>query len=106
MNISNEVASLESRLESSTAENQMLKHTNVRLECENTQLRNTVGKLEAELGSFRDCVAELEAILNHAGIAIMHGVNNYRAKKRSRQEENLIDPNDKPLFLTEQQAAE
>lgn len=100
MNLSNEVSSLESRVESLSAENQVLNNSRVINECENAQLRLANHRLQAERDAALETAAQLKIILDQAGAAIVHGMNRFNAVKRNSQEEQL-ENDEKPLFLTE-----
>lgn len=104
MNVSNEVASLESLVESLSAENKMLNNSRIINESELGQLRLANHKLQAERDSALQTAAQLKTILDQAGAAIVHGLNKFQSVKRADQEEQLgiANGHDKPpLFLAE-----
>lgn len=106
MNVSNEVASLESMVESLTSENKILTNTRVINECELAQLRLQNHKLQAERDQAIETAAQLKVILDQAGAAIVHGMKAFQSVKRASQEAQLTNGEDKPLFLEKATAEE
>lgn len=97
--ITNDVAELESLVESLKVENRLLHNTKVQNEFELFELRRSNDKLQMERDDARESCSAMKLILDQAGAAIVHGMKAYHAANRERQEEILAGEEGKPLFL-------
>src|ERR1700678_720585 len=93
--VTNEVAELESLVESLQAENRILSNAKVLNEFELSELRRTCEKLQSERDQARDAMTQMKLILDEAGAAIVHGMKRFYAVQRPEQvangEDKLLD---------------
>jgi hypothetical protein len=97
--ITNDVAELESLVESLQAENRILHNTKVQHEFELFELRQNNKKLQLERDQARDACTTMKLILDEAGAAIIHGMKRFREISRDRQAKDLEKGEGLPLFL-------
>jgi hypothetical protein len=101
--ITNDVAELESLVESLTAENRILHNTKVQNEFELFELRRSQEKMAAERDQALDAAARMKVILDQAGAAIVHGMRQYHATRRLAVNSDQNNEEDPPLFLQKQE---
>lgn len=96
--ITNDVAELESLVESLQAENRILHNAKVQNEFEIFELRRANDKLQLERDQARENCSTMKLILDQAGAAIVHGMRAFHSAQREA-EERLENGEEKPLFL-------
>ena len=97
--ITNDVAELESLVESLQAENRILHNAKVQNEFQIFELQRSVEKLSAERNHALDASARMKVILDQAGAAIVHGMKAFHEVNRERQTKELANDEGMPLFL-------
>jgi hypothetical protein len=102
--ITNDVAELESLVESLQAENRILHNTKVQHEFELFELRQGNKKLQLERDQARDACTTMKLILDEAGAAIIHGMKRFREISRERQQKDIDRDEKLPLFLDREEA--
>ena len=104
--ITNDVAELESLVESLTAENRILHNTKVQNEFELFELRRSQEKMAAERDQALDAAARMKVILDQAGAAIVHGMKAFHEVNRERQTQRLEKDEGLPLFLEREEGGQ
>ncbi len=97
--ITNDVAELESLVESLQAENRILHNTKVQNEFELFELRRANGKLQTDRDQSRDACTAMKLILDEAGAAIVHGMKRFHEVSRQKQSQPIENDDGLPLFL-------
>lgn len=97
--ITNDVAELESLVESLQAENRILHNAKVQNEFQIFELQRSNEKLAMERDHALDTSARMKVILDQAGAAIVHGMKAFHEVNRERQTREITKDEGLPLFL-------
>lgn len=102
MNLTNEISSLESEVQSLRSENEVYKHNKAIIEFENENLRRALAKSQAERDNLLRRAEAIKSLLDQTGANLVSGMNRYHESERELQERQLASEqgDSKPLFLS------
>jgi hypothetical protein len=96
MNLSQEVATLETEVVSLRADVEMRKQHQAILEWENTSLRAALAKLQAERDHALQGRDEVKVLLDQTGAALVSGIQKFHATQRTLQQDRQLGEDDEP----------
>jgi len=104
MNLTSEVSSILTELESLRSENKILRENKILLDFENDQLKRRLAQVEAQRDSHMSGKVRLKTLLDQAGQSLVAGINKYNEEARAEQDGDLIGT-EAPRYLENAAAA-